>query len=80
VSALPKPALPDYDPFHDSGAVPSPCVNVCRMNQQSGFCEGCYRTIDEIIQWSQANDSIKRAIWVDVLQRRDGTSGGSGPV
>ena len=28
--------------------VASPCVNVCRMDELSGLCEGCLRTIDEI--------------------------------
>lgn len=48
------------------------------MNEQSGFCEGCYRTIEEIIQWSKADDSYKRAVWVDILERRDGK--GSDPL
>lgn len=72
--------LPDFDPFSNTGAVPSPCISVCRMNQQSGLCEGCYRTIDEIAQWSQASDSYKRAVWIELLHRRDGTGNGSGPV
>ena len=63
-------ALPDFDPFADAGFVPSPCINVCRMNQHSGLCEGCYRNIDEIIQWSSANDSFKRAVWVEILHRQ----------
>ena len=30
------------------GSVPSPCINVCKMNERSGLCEGCLRTLDEI--------------------------------
>ncbi|HEY3299205.1 MAG TPA: DUF1289 domain-containing protein [Methylophilaceae bacterium] len=29
----------------------SPCVGVCAMNEATGFCHGCYRTIDEIQDW-----------------------------
>jgi len=63
-------SLPDFDPFEDAGFVPSPCINVCRMNQHSGLCEGCFRSIDEIVQWSSADESMKRAVWVEVLHRQ----------
>lgn len=49
--------------------VPSPCLSVCRMNEATGMCEGCWRTIDEIGQWSSADDSTKRAIWRRIEQR-----------
>lgn len=32
--------------------VESPCINVCELNKDN-LCTGCYRTIDEIGQWSQ---------------------------
>jgi uncharacterized protein len=34
--------------------VPSPCINVCEMDQKSGLCRGCLRTIDEIVAWGSA--------------------------
>ena len=49
--------------------VPSPCINVCRMDKASGWCEGCLRTIDEIASWSTYDDSTKRAVW-DTLDDR----------
>ena len=42
--------------------VPSPCINVCRMNSQTGWCEGCFRTIDEIACWSGATREEKLAV------------------
>jgi uncharacterized protein len=50
--------------------VPSPCINVCRMNEQSGLCEGCSRTLDEIAIWGQASDPQKLAILAQVARRR----------
>jgi len=51
-------------------SVPSPCTSVCRMNERSGLCEGCVRTIDEIAAWSTLSDDDKRAVWVLLEQRR----------
>ncbi len=50
--------------------VPSPCVNVCRMNERTGLCEGCARTIDEIAVWSVLDDDGKRAVWAAIAERR----------
>lgn len=49
--------------------VPSPCVSLCKMNRETGYCEGCMRTIDEIVQWSGASDDFKRAVWADLPRR-----------
>jgi uncharacterized protein len=50
-------------------SVPSPCINICRMDEASGWCEGCLRTIDEISGWSTYDDASKRAVW-DALDAR----------
>ncbi|MCC8397411.1 DUF1289 domain-containing protein [Paraburkholderia sp. MMS20-SJTR3] len=54
---------------NDDGSVPSPCINVCRMDAATGWCEGCLRTIDEIAGWSGFDNAAKRAVW-DVLETR----------
>ena len=43
--------------------VPSPCISICRMSVQSGLCEGCFRTLDEIVAWSRMGDEGKRMVW-----------------
>lgn len=48
----------------------SPCINLCRMDARTGYCEGCYRSIDEITVWSRASDERKRAILQEVAARR----------
>lgn len=50
--------------------VPSPCINVCRMDVATGWCEGCLRTLDEIALWSALDDDDKRQVWRDLEQRR----------
>ncbi len=50
--------------------VKSPCVNICRMNPQTGYCEGCLRTIDEIACWSGYTDEDKLAVIAKLAARR----------
>jgi predicted Fe-S protein YdhL (DUF1289 family) len=50
--------------------VPSPCIGTCRMVPETGLCEGCQRTIDEIAGWRAADDDARRAIWQAIRQRR----------
>jgi prolyl-tRNA editing enzyme YbaK/EbsC (Cys-tRNA(Pro) deacylase)/predicted Fe-S protein YdhL (DUF1289 family) len=50
-------------------AVPSPCISVCRMNAAAGWCEGCLRSMDEIRDWSRADDADKRLVWSRIEQR-----------
>ena len=51
--------------------MPSPCVNVCRMDEATGLCEGCQRTIDEIAAWSSLDDAAKRGVWRELRERRE---------
>lgn len=50
--------------------VASPCTSVCRMEAHSGWCEGCLRSIDEIIAWGTLDDPAKRRIWLLLDERR----------
>jgi predicted Fe-S protein YdhL (DUF1289 family) len=52
-------------------AVPSPCINVCRMDAASGCCEGCLRTLAEIAAWGSLSDEDKRAVWLALPARRE---------
>lgn len=56
--------------MNDTAAVPSPCVNICRMEPASGLCAGCWRTIDEIAAWSKMDDDAKRQVWQAIALRR----------
>jgi uncharacterized protein len=53
-----------------TAAVPSPCINVCRIDAAQGWCAGCLRTLDEIAAWSTMPDDGKRAVWLQLAQRR----------
>ena len=50
--------------------VPSPCTNVCRIERRSGWCEGCRRTVAEIMAWPTASEAEQRAILAELPTRR----------
>jgi predicted Fe-S protein YdhL (DUF1289 family) len=50
---------------------PSPCINVCRMDAATGWCEGCQRTLKEIGTWSGLTDADKRAVCHALPARRE---------
>lgn len=56
-------------PDPTSGPPPSPCISLCQMDPASGLCRGCLRTLDEIVQWGQAGDDFKRAVWEEIARR-----------
>ena len=63
------PAVSADSPLPSSVPVPSPCVSLCKMNRNSGLCEGCLRTLDEIIAWGKADDDFKRTVWAQLPGR-----------
>ena len=54
-----------------SAPIPSPCISVCRMDERTGWCEGCLRTLAEIAEWSAMDERAKRAVWKLLPQRRE---------
>lgn len=50
--------------------VASPCVNVCVMDDATGLCRGCSRTLDEIARWSVMQDSEKQQVLALLAQRK----------
>jgi len=62
--------LKHFNPVQHSGPLPSPCINVCQMNKASGLCQGCWRTIGEIIDWSDTSEAEKFQVWTAIVKRR----------
>ncbi len=42
--------------------IESPCIGVCSIDDATGFCQGCYRTLDEIQQWWDMDNAAKAAV------------------
>ena len=47
----------------------SPCTNICKLNPKNNLCEGCFRTSEEISNWSKYSDNKKKNI-IAILKNR----------
>jgi len=54
---------------NSTGAL-SPCINVCVIDAQTGYCLGCRRTQDEITGWPQFSHARKLQI-ISALKTRE---------
>jgi uncharacterized protein len=59
------PMLREHSMYHP----PSPCTGICRIEQTTGRCEGCMRTLKEIADWPMLRASEKRAVLDDLPSR-----------
>jgi len=50
--------------------VESPCVMSCVVDQQYGYCLGCWRTMDEISFWHRYNPAQKHEVLTQIEIRR----------
>lgn len=53
----------------DPALASSPCIGVCRMDNEAEVCAGCLRTRDEIAMWSAMPDAQKQQL-LQVLEQR----------
>ena len=50
--------------------IQSPCIGVCSMDDSTGLCQGCYRTMDEIQGWWDLDNMQKQAV-IDLASERE---------
>ena len=50
-------------------SIESPCVNICVMDDASGWCLGCGRTIDEIAGWSNGSAVWRHSVMMTLPDR-----------
>jgi predicted Fe-S protein YdhL (DUF1289 family) len=55
----------------DAHEVASPCIRECVIDQHSGFCLGCWRTLDEISFWESYAPELKLRVLQQLQQRRN---------
>lgn len=50
-------------------AMSSPCIRVCILDPDTGLCEGCGRTLDEIGRWSRLTEEERLEIMRGLEER-----------
>ena len=55
-----------------SGARPynSPCVDVCAIDDDTGWCIGCGRSMNEIATWATMGDALRAKILTELDARK----------
>ena len=48
---------------------PSPCVKVCALDPETGWCVGCARAGDEIAAWTAMSAQQKRDLLIQLPAR-----------
>ena len=49
----------------------SPCINVCVVDGQTGWCLGCARSLSEIAGWSGMSEEQQRAVLKGIPKRKE---------
>lgn len=52
----------------------TPCVNVCSIEESTGLCAGCHRTIAEIAGWARLTNAERRRIMAELPGRAKSNS------
>lgn len=47
----------------------TPCILVCLIDADSGLCQGCRRTLDEIAQWAVLDDATRDKVMAELPSR-----------
>ena len=49
--------------------VSTPCINICRMDEQNRLCIGCFRTLEELKRWSSMSEDQRLEIMAQLEAR-----------
>lgn len=55
--------------------VASPCISICSIEEASGFCKGCKRTLQEVAMWLYMSEEEKARVVAQLPERKLAGSG-----
>ncbi|MFL9868612.1 DUF1289 domain-containing protein [Paraburkholderia fungorum] len=57
-------------PIAPIATVPSPCIDICKIDGNTGLCVGCLRTRDEIRGWKNLPDELRMQMIGELSRRK----------
>ena len=58
-----------------ASSIANPCINICRMDLDRKYCQGCARTLLEIGRWEQMTEAQRAEVTASLPARRPWRSG-----
>lgn len=55
--------------FNAASSIESPCIKVCKIEEATGLCLGCGRSLAEIARWGSMSSAERRAVMNELPQR-----------
>jgi predicted Fe-S protein YdhL (DUF1289 family) len=52
--------------------ISTPCIRICVLDPETGFCEGCGRTLEEVERWLGMSETERQRIMAELPGRRGG--------
>ena len=52
----------------------SPCTGNCSLNTTTSICEGCGRSINEIVEWTRMTDEVKQQVMERLSENQTSSS------
>ena len=49
--------------------IQSPCIKICVVHPEARLCTGCYRSLDEIRDWSRMSNDERAAVMEALPER-----------
>ncbi|WP_420392182.1 DUF1289 domain-containing protein [Acuticoccus sp.] len=59
-----------FEAERSAPTIESPCTKVCRIDDATGLCQGCARTLGEIAGWARMSAAERLHVIADLPHRR----------
>ena len=59
----------------EEAEIESPCIRECRVDQVTGYCIGCFRTLKEISYWASYTNDQRLRVMSSIAARRSAFAG-----
>ena len=47
----------------------TPCIKICLIDRETGLCEGCGRTREEVVRWGRMSEEERLAVMAGLTER-----------